>query len=50
VVPVRGLAGYAHVVSRAGDFLRRPSVRRRLEAITGATLVALGVRIVLEER
>jgi threonine/homoserine/homoserine lactone efflux protein len=44
------LAGYAMVVARAGDVLRRGRVRRRLEAVTGAALVALGIGLVLEPR
>jgi threonine/homoserine/homoserine lactone efflux protein len=36
---------YALVVARAGDFLRRSRVRRALEAVTGAVLVALGFRV-----
>jgi len=41
---------YAVVVSRAGDFLRRPSIRRTIEGITGTLLIALGVRIAAEQR
>lgn len=39
------LTAYACIVSRAGDVLRRPKVRRFLEGVTGAALVALGVRV-----
>ena len=39
------LSGYAYAVARAGDVLRRPRVRRALEAVTGAVLVALGLRV-----
>ena len=39
------LSAYAAVVARAGDVLRRPRVRRALDAITGTALVALGVRL-----
>jgi threonine/homoserine/homoserine lactone efflux protein len=35
-------------VARAGDFLRRPSIRRALDALTGAVLVALGFRLAAE--
>lgn len=42
------LAAYAAAVARAGDVLRRPRVRRALEAVTGAILVALGVRLATE--
>jgi threonine/homoserine/homoserine lactone efflux protein len=44
------LTAYAVAVARAGDFLRRPSVRRAMEALTGAVLVALGVRLATERR
>ena len=39
------LALYAAVVARAGDILRRPSLRRGLEAVTGTALIGLGLRI-----
>jgi threonine/homoserine/homoserine lactone efflux protein len=42
------LSLYAVVVSRAGDLLRRAGIRRALEALTGAVLVALGLRLVAE--
>ena len=42
------LTGYAAVVARAGDFLRRPRIRRALEGVTGAVLVALGLRLAAE--
>ncbi len=42
------LAAYAVAVARAGDLLRRPRVRRALEAATGAILVALGIRLATE--
>jgi threonine/homoserine/homoserine lactone efflux protein len=41
---------YATVVARAGDVLRRPRVRRSIEAVTGTVLVALGVRLATESR
>jgi threonine/homoserine/homoserine lactone efflux protein len=44
------LTGYAFAVAKAGDFLRRPRIRRLLEAATGAVLVALGVRLATEDR
>ncbi|HEX4977070.1 MAG TPA: LysE family translocator [Nocardioides sp.] len=37
-------------VARAGSWLARPPVRRRLEATMGAVLVALGVRVALVSR
>ena len=42
------LTAYAAAVDRAGDFLRRTRIRRTLDAVTGAVLVALGVRIATE--
>jgi threonine/homoserine/homoserine lactone efflux protein len=44
------LTSYAAAVAKAGDFLRRPSIRRIFEAVTGAVLVALGVRLATERR
>ncbi|MGY1812394.1 LysE family translocator [Blastococcus sp. SYSU D00820] len=37
-------------VARAGGWFRRPRVRRRLEAVTGTVLVALGVRVAVSSR
>lgn len=37
-------------VARAGGWFRRSAVRRRLEAVTGTVLVALGVRVALTSR
>jgi threonine/homoserine/homoserine lactone efflux protein len=42
------LTGYAFAVAKAGDLLRRSRIRRTLEAVTGATLIALGVRLAIE--
>jgi threonine/homoserine/homoserine lactone efflux protein len=42
------LSAYAAVVARAGEFLRRSRVRRWMEGLTGAVLVALGVRLAAE--
>lgn len=42
------LAAYAAVVAKAGDLLRRPAVSRALDAVVGATLVALGLRLASE--
>jgi threonine/homoserine/homoserine lactone efflux protein len=44
------LALYAAVVARAGDVLRRPRVRRALDAALGTVLVALGVRLAQSSR
>ena len=44
------LAAYAFVLAKAGDVLRRPRLRRGIEGITGAFLIALGLRIATEQR
>jgi threonine/homoserine/homoserine lactone efflux protein len=44
------LSAYAYAVTRAGDVLRRPEVRRWLDRVTGSVLVTLGVRLGLERR
>jgi threonine/homoserine/homoserine lactone efflux protein len=42
------LTVYALAVARAGDVLRRPRIRRWIEGVTGAVLVALGLRLATE--
>ena len=44
------LTAYAVVVARAGDVLRRPRVRRALDAALGAVLVAFGLRLAAQPR
>ena len=44
------LLAYAIAISLAGDFMRRRAVWRTIEAITGAALVALGLRLASEQR
>jgi threonine/homoserine/homoserine lactone efflux protein len=44
------LTAYAFALARAGDVLRRPRVRRMIDAVTGTALVALGVRLAAVER
>jgi threonine/homoserine/homoserine lactone efflux protein len=44
------LTAYAFAVAKAGDFLRRSRVRRALDAMTGAVLVGLGLRLAAEQR
>ena len=41
---------YATAIARAGDFLRRRNIRRALEGLMGAALIALGLRIAAEHR
>jgi len=44
------LSGYAVIVARAGNVLRRPRVRRTVDAITGTILLAFGGRLATAER
>jgi threonine/homoserine/homoserine lactone efflux protein len=44
------LSGYAWAVARAGDVLRRPRIRLALDRLTGAVLVAFGLRLAAECR
>jgi threonine/homoserine/homoserine lactone efflux protein len=44
------LTGYAFAVAKAGDFLRRPRIRRAIEGVTGAVLIALGLRLAMTQR
>ena len=39
------LSAYSFAVARAGDLLRRPRIRRALDAFTGTCLVAFGIRL-----
>ena len=41
---------YAVVVARAGDVLRRSGIRRTLDAMLGAVLIGLGLRLATEHR
>ena len=44
------LSAYAMAIARAGDVLRRPRVRRAIDAVTGTALVALGLRLAATDR
>jgi threonine/homoserine/homoserine lactone efflux protein len=44
------LTVYSVLVARAGDFLRRSAIRRALDGLTGAVLIGLGAKLVLERR
>jgi threonine/homoserine/homoserine lactone efflux protein len=44
------LCSYAMLLDRMSHVLTRPSVRRKLEAFTGAVLVAFGLRLAMERR
>jgi threonine/homoserine/homoserine lactone efflux protein len=44
------LTAYAFAVAKAGDVLRRSRIRRAIDGLTGAALVALGLRLAAESR
>jgi threonine/homoserine/homoserine lactone efflux protein len=44
------LCVYSVAVAQAGRALRRPRIRRALDAIMGAALVAMGLRVAAEGR
>jgi threonine/homoserine/homoserine lactone efflux protein len=44
------LSAYGAAVAKAGDVLRRPRIRRVLDAVTGTVLVAFGLRVATESR
>jgi threonine/homoserine/homoserine lactone efflux protein len=44
------LSAYAVAIARAGDVLRRTGVRRAIDAVTAAVLVAFGLRLATEKR
>jgi len=44
------LTAYAFAVAKAGDVLRRPKIRRVIDAVVGAILVAFGVRLASDLR
>jgi threonine/homoserine/homoserine lactone efflux protein len=44
------LTAYGAAIAKAGDLLLRPRVRRALDAVAGAVLIALGVRVAAERR
>jgi threonine/homoserine/homoserine lactone efflux protein len=44
------LSAYAAAVAKAGDVLRRPAIRRVLDAVVGVVLVGLGLRLATERR
>ena len=43
------LTAYGVAVARAGDVLRRPRIRRVVDAVTGAALAAFGLRLAFEK-
>jgi threonine/homoserine/homoserine lactone efflux protein len=42
------LTAYAFAVAKAGDVLRRPRIRRTIDVVVGAVLVAFGIRLATE--
>jgi threonine/homoserine/homoserine lactone efflux protein len=44
------LTAYAWLIAGAGDVLRRPRIRRAVEAVTGTVLILLGLRLAAEQR
>jgi len=44
------LTAYALAVSKAGDFLRRPGIRRIIDAVVGVVLAGLGIRLATDAR
>jgi threonine/homoserine/homoserine lactone efflux protein len=44
------LSAYAFAIAKAGDVLRRPAIRRAFDAVLGAVLVALGIRLATDRR
>ena len=50
VMTAAWLTGYAFAVARAKDVFQRPRIRRFVDGLTGAVLVALGLRLASEQR
>lgn len=50
VVTLTWLTAYAFAVAKAGDVLRRSGIRRAIEGVTGAVLIAFGLRLASEHR
>ena len=44
------LTCYAFAVAKAGDVMRRPRIRRAIEGLTGAVLLALGLRLATAQK
>jgi threonine/homoserine/homoserine lactone efflux protein len=44
------LIAYAFAVARARDVFQRPRIRRFVDGLTGAVLMALGLRLAFEQR
>jgi threonine/homoserine/homoserine lactone efflux protein len=50
VMTAAWLTGYAFAVARAKNVFQRPRIRRVVDGLTGAALVALGLRLASEQR
>jgi threonine/homoserine/homoserine lactone efflux protein len=50
VMTLLWLAGYALAIARLGHILRVGWIRRMLDGVTGAALIALGLRLATEDR
>jgi RhtB (resistance to homoserine/threonine) family protein len=50
ILTLAWLAGYAVAVGHASGWLRRPSVRKVMDRVTGVVLIGFGVRLALERR
>ena len=50
VLTAAWLTAYAFAVARAKDVFQRPRIRRFVDGLTGAVLVALGLRLAAEQR
>jgi threonine/homoserine/homoserine lactone efflux protein len=44
------LTAYAFAVAKAGDILRRPRIRRFVDAVVGVVLAGLGIRLATDAR
>jgi threonine/homoserine/homoserine lactone efflux protein len=44
------LSAYAFAVAKAGDVLRRPRIRRAIDAVVGFVLAGLGIRLATDAR
>ena len=50
VLTAAWLTAYAFAVARAKDVFQRPRIRRFVDGLKGAVLVALGLRLASEQR
>jgi threonine/homoserine/homoserine lactone efflux protein len=50
VLGIVWLGIYSTLITKAGDFFRRPTIRTAMERITGIVLIGLGIRLVTEQR